>query len=356
MREAGVTLAERTKNILSPQLRGLARRLIAFAFYYSGLYGLYAAHRLRGRAVVLMYHRVLPPDADTCSTDGIVVTPTTFAMHMAFLRNHFSPLTPQQLERGLTQGSFPDRACLVTFDDGWFDNERYALPVLQQFQVPAVFFVATAYIGTNRTFWQEELTRLIASASKLPQARETLRALGIEESSSSTEVNARRLARNAVSRLKASPTSHVKHVRDQLVTELAKQGISTNSYGDDYFMTWDQIRLLAEQPLATVASHAHSHVPLTRLGRDGAAMDLSHSLKLLEHHGLPPQWMCAYPDGAHDADVISVARSLGLRTAMTTIHGHVQVNDNPMILRRINLHEEATSTRAEFACRLIGLL
>jgi hypothetical protein len=66
--------------------------------------------------------------------------------------------------------------------------------------------------------------------------------------------------------------------------------------------------------------------------------------------------MCAYPNGDHDANVVSAARSLGFMTGLTTITGHIEGSDDPMTLRRINVHQAATSTRAEFACRMIGLL
>ena len=63
--------------------RALARRALAFVLYYSGLLWLYAGIRLRDKATVLMYHRVLPADADSFSTDAIVVTPESFARQVA---------------------------------------------------------------------------------------------------------------------------------------------------------------------------------------------------------------------------------------------------------------------------------
>lgn len=39
---------------------------------------------------------------------------------------------------------------VVTFDDGYANNFHHALPVLQQFSVPATIFLATSYLGTHR--------------------------------------------------------------------------------------------------------------------------------------------------------------------------------------------------------------
>src|SRR6201999_329515 len=108
----------------------------AATLYYSGALWLYAAVKLRGKAVVLMYHRVLPSGADSFSHAGIVVTPQTFERHMRFFARHFRLLDLAGFRKEL-DGGFGPRACLVTFDDGWQDNHRHALPVLRRHRVPA---------------------------------------------------------------------------------------------------------------------------------------------------------------------------------------------------------------------------
>jgi len=41
---------------------------------------------------------------------------------------------------------------VVTFDDGFADNREVAFPVLERLGIPAVFYVCTGYVGTDRTF------------------------------------------------------------------------------------------------------------------------------------------------------------------------------------------------------------
>jgi hypothetical protein len=65
----------------------IAKRLLKNALvagaYHTGLLGLYLGRKLKGRAVALTYHRVLPEQelARSFSTDAIVVTPQTFRRH-----------------------------------------------------------------------------------------------------------------------------------------------------------------------------------------------------------------------------------------------------------------------------------
>ena len=205
------------------QLRALIKRCLAYALYYSGVLWFYAALRLRRRAVVLMYHRVLPDSADSFSHGGIVVSPETFALHMCFLRRHFKPLSAEEFRSCLERRDFPARACLVTFDDGWYDNEKYALPILQRFDVPAIVFVATGYIGTATTFWQEQMTRLLFTASRQPaSAAQLLAELGISDACDADDDEARRIVREFVTRLKSADPNEVTRIGERLVavTEL----------------------------------------------------------------------------------------------------------------------------------------
>ena len=143
------------------RLKQLVRRSLANALYYSGALWLYARLVARNRVVVLTYHRVLPSDraAASFSSPAIIVTPDTFAMHMETVARWFTPLSA-----GTFAGHSGGRACLVTFDDGWYDNHAYALPVLERTGVPMLLFVATNYIGGNDCFWQETLAAHLYAA------------------------------------------------------------------------------------------------------------------------------------------------------------------------------------------------
>lgn len=351
--DPGTTVSRR---LVSHRLRAMVRRAVAFGLYYSGLLWLWAHYKLRGRAVVLMYHRVLPPDADTCSTDGIVVTPATFARHMAFLARHFRPLSSGQFRACLDAGRMPDRACLVTFDDGWSDNEQFALPVLERFQVPAIVFLATGFVGGSRPFWQEELTRLLVEFYRdRPSDRDVLNQCGLLTGPDATESELRRAARDVVTRLKSASDADVDDLRYRLSPPDRPASRRTQRYGDDSFLDWDAAHRLASHPLIAVASHAHSHVPLTRLGHHGARRDLRRSLEEFAAHGLPTTETCAYPNGDHDSDTIAAAAESGFSMAFTTVPGYVGVQDDRLRLCRINVHESATATRPEFLCRLLGL-
>ena len=109
--------------------------------------------RLRGRCLVLLYHRIARVDPDPW---GLCVTPEHFAEHLDVLRawrrirlEEIGPSRWPMCGRGLSVA--------ITFDDGYADNLHEAAPFLMRSDTPATFFLATGYIGGEREFWWDEL-------------------------------------------------------------------------------------------------------------------------------------------------------------------------------------------------------
>ena len=74
---------------------------------------------------------------------------------------------------GCAQARLPSRSVAVTFDDGYADNARIALPILREERVPATFFIATAYLDGGR-MWNdtviEAVRRLVPGEHRFPHA------------------------------------------------------------------------------------------------------------------------------------------------------------------------------------------
>ncbi|MGF7031105.1 peptidoglycan/xylan/chitin deacetylase (PgdA/CDA1 family) [Paenibacillus mucilaginosus] len=93
----------------------------------------------RDQVAVLMYHHVHDKDhsASTVST-------ALFREQLSYLQSrgyHFISLT--DFKQFLGGAPVPDKAVLVTFDDGYKSFHDFAYPVLRELQVPAVNFIIT---------------------------------------------------------------------------------------------------------------------------------------------------------------------------------------------------------------------
>src|ERR1035437_1049495 len=139
----------------------MLRSLAKLWLYRSGALALY--HRLRNRRqlTIVMFHRVLPQNDPRAGGADPAWTVSTglFQQCLDFFREHYHVISLDDLLRACENGSpLPDRALLITFDDGWADNEEYALPALEKRRLPAVLFVIAEGIGKTQ-LWRETLYR-----------------------------------------------------------------------------------------------------------------------------------------------------------------------------------------------------
>jgi peptidoglycan/xylan/chitin deacetylase (PgdA/CDA1 family) len=105
------------------------------------------------RVAILSYHKIGPPAAGGWET-WYYVPSHTFEGQLLWLRREgYQFIHLSALLLGLDDAAaLPERAALVTFDDGYRNNLTAALPVMQRLGVPGVVFVPTRHIGGTNTW------------------------------------------------------------------------------------------------------------------------------------------------------------------------------------------------------------
>jgi poly-beta-1,6-N-acetyl-D-glucosamine N-deacetylase len=95
---------------------------------------------------VLGYHEIA--DAAAARTPAYAVTPTNFVRQIDWLRNHGYRFVSVDDVLAAHAGTvpLPEKAVLVTFDDGYRSVYEHAWPVLKAFRVPAVVNVVGAWL------------------------------------------------------------------------------------------------------------------------------------------------------------------------------------------------------------------
>lgn len=171
---------------------------------------------------------------------------------LAWLRPRFRFLEPRELLRGERPG------VLLTFDDGYANQAENALPVIEEFAAPAVFFVTTCHVAEPRG-WLPAVRRAAAQC----------------------------------------PPTLAGEARHDLF-----DGMSA-----------DQARRLAASPYATLGSHTVSHPRLTGCDDEDLARELGESRRFLEEIAGAPVELFAYPAGDYDRRVAGAVRAAGYRAA-----------------------------------------
>ncbi len=101
------------------------------------------------RLYVLMYHHFVP-DGTECNPWTLTVS--RFREDLQWLTdNGYTSILPSELAAGMV---LPEKAVMITFDDGYSSNYDLAYPLLQEFQVKASISLITSSVEKTLT-WDE---------------------------------------------------------------------------------------------------------------------------------------------------------------------------------------------------------
>jgi peptidoglycan/xylan/chitin deacetylase (PgdA/CDA1 family) len=113
---------------------------------------------------IVMYHHVddLPKTASDPHLRELTVPVTTFRRQLEFLQSmQASTVSLADVMDYLDGGeALPPRAVVLTFDDGYDDNYRFAYPLLRQFEMTGTFFVVAGLVGKRGYMTWEQLREM----------------------------------------------------------------------------------------------------------------------------------------------------------------------------------------------------
>lgn len=236
----------------------------------------------RGRAVILLYHRVGTYEHDL---HGLAVPRERFSAQMAHLAAKYVPMLLDELIDAGVQRRLPHRAVAVTFDDGYADNLESAVPVLDAHGIPAAFFIPGSAVDGGREYWWDTLAR------------------GLGADRAAHDAIYRRIVRGSAEEI------------DQAIDRLcAERGVARAA---PQTLTRAQLLELASHPLHTIGAHGMRHLYLPAQAEKACRGDLVRGRRTLEDLlGRAVRWL-AYPFGAYDQGTGDAARAAGFDGALT---------------------------------------
>ena len=339
------------------------RRFAARFLFASGAIGAYRRLALRNRAVILMYHRVMPREERASPAfEGIRVDPATFELQMAYLRKHFHLLALVDLRLHLRNRiPFPPNSCLVTFDDGWRDNYIHAYPVLKRYEIPAVVFLTVGHIGTRKRFWQDRTFAILdgirETAEKTPgfPLRDGNLPEGIkaEELVAWPERKFREEVRKRIHSFKKLPLRRIEPILDEIAASAGLTGFYPSE--GDPFLTWEEIEKMSRGGV-DFGSHGLTHDILTNITPDEVRKEGLESRHVIEKRIQKSVYAFSYPNGDHDPVVRKCIGECGYEIAFGTSRGFTGAEDDPFSLKRDNVNDDVTREIPMFLSSILGMI
>lgn len=345
-------------STLRTGLANLARSpALKRALYYSGALEAYHRRRNRDRLTVIMFHRVLAPADPRWPTADpeYSLRDDLFAACLAFFKRHYHVVALDDVLAARRGGpALPARPLLITFDDGWADNEEHALGHLRRAGLPSVLFVVADAIGRREPFFQE---RLVGAwkAGRLDAARaaQLWRDAGGDPARTPALAGA---GRDQLEPLREVIAAVERLADDRRRALLAELGPVLDD-GTRYMVTADQLRNLAGHFVA-IGAHGKTHTPLTRAHDLDAELSGARTV-IADRLGAPRQApiTLSFPHGAHDPAVVARAHDAGYQLLFTSVPELPSARGTgPGVLGRVGFTGETiTDEQGRFAPELLAL-
>jgi peptidoglycan/xylan/chitin deacetylase (PgdA/CDA1 family) len=239
-----------------------------------------------------------------------------------YLDHGYRFIGPDDLAHGLEPGG---KYALISFDDGYYNNVL-ALPVLEEYRAPALFFISTDHVRENKGFWWDVLYR---------------------------ERSARGASPGQVSREGLDLKSRTS---EQIEAELRAE------FGADAFIPRGDIdrpfspaelRDFAWAPYVYLGNHTANHAILTNYTPNEAREQIRKAQEsLIAMTGRCPRTI-AYPNGAHNDTIVRICRDLGLELGFTIapVKNRVPVEPNSPNALRLGRFAPHGEIPIEIQCR-----
>lgn len=284
--------------------------------------------RLQRGALILLFHRI----TDEEDSFHHCMPAALFDALCGHLRQHYQVVPLEHLTEAVGSGRLPAGMVALTFDDGYADSYRLALPVLRRHGLPATVFVTTGAIGAVQPLW---FSRLAAMLSQTPlETIAPLRGVALRLRS-----RADRIA--TYCELSEQLKLLGQDEREAWLAELG-DALAVNDFSDlrSEMVSWDQLR---EMDAAGFRAGAHtvSHPILSQCTPAELQHELATSKAQLEAELGRSIELFAYPNGRADdfnPAVIEAVAAAGYRSACTTVFGANGPHQDPYQLRRAILY------------------
>lgn len=219
----------------------------------------------REGVLVLLYHRVTKIDNDFWK---IATPPELFEKEIAYLKSNYHILNLKD-----DWSKADEKSVVITFDDGYVDNYRNAIPILEKYNVPATFYVCTGNIGGKEEFWWDKLVRIVFGSllEKIELYGETISISNYEGKS---------IAINTIHDVLKRLTGEERI--NELIKLASKFRSSIEESDENRTITYDELKEMDKSPLVNIGGHTVSHGCMASLSAKDAKKEIFESKEKIE--------------------------------------------------------------------------
>ena len=258
-----------------------------------------------------------------------------FRQQLDFFQEKFQVVTMEQVMEAWNSpnGSLPDNALLLTFDDGYIDNFTVAMPLLQERHMQGTFFIPGKTIAENVLLDVNKIHFILASADIPVLLKDLLAKMDYYRGDEfDYPQNDELLEKYAVpNRFDVGEVIFIKRMlqtvlperlRNMLASELFEKyvGMPEDKFARELYMNHDQIRFMKDAGMH-IGFHGYDHYWLANLSEAEMQKDIDKGLEVIGEYLDTDNWVIAYPYGNYSDAVCEYIKSRGCRIGLTVEAG-----------------------------------
>lgn len=236
-----------------------------------------------------------------------------------------------------------DNYCLITFDDGLKEQYKYAVPILDELNIPAVLFANSRNFQDKKvsTVHKIHLLRSIISPTDFLNkiAQHTNLKFTNELVTIAKEIYVYDTDESAALKYLLNYKMDFK-IQEVIINAIFDNYFNENEVLNELYMSEQEIIHLSEKGF--LGSHTHNHFPIGLLNEDEITFELQNSKAYFENLTNSKIEMVAYPYGSPEActnQVATIASQVGYKFGFTTNRGVNTLENNLLLLNRFDCND-----------------
>ena len=282
---------------------------------------------------ILMLHRVDYPNPQGIRCNQhLKMSPESFEDLVKYARSkRCSFVSMDEIHDIIVRKKRAKNVIAITLDDGYKDNFINGFPCFKSLNVPFCIYVCTKMVEGTLFSWWDYLENLVLQNEKLVLHDGQEFACTTNEEKNNAFMKIRE-------RILQLPQNDLENEVHQLLPSYEIN--SEASCG----LTWDDIRLLSKESLATIGNHTYSHIAMKACDVATVTEDIMKAQQqMLSKVGIQMKHF-AFPFGGKNAITardIQLVKELGFRTSATTQYSVLRYGHNCLELPRIFVTESS---------------
>ncbi len=267
-----------------------------------------------------------------------------FRQQIEFMKKNFNIVTMEQVIDAVEgKSELPEKALLLTFDDGYADNYTFAFPVLEEFGVQGSFFIPGKTFAEHQLLDVNKIHYILASADIYELVEDVKKEMnyyrGTEYDYAPTDELFNEYA--VANRFDLKETIFVKRMLQTVLPEKLRNTISSNLFEKyvgvseeqlayELYMTEEQIRTLKRHGMF-IGFHGYDHYWLGNLSPEQMRKDVDMALDTLDEFIDKKCWVANFPYGNYNPDVLKYIKEKGACIGLTTDVRVAEVGVDPAL-------------------------